>query len=566
MVPIAIYHNGNVIGYLHDISYMQEGRVASRAIDLNQQALLALRAHIIKNGGFKTKVSKISNGHLIKSEKNQIQPFNEAFADKSIHVTVTHNDTILGIEKAGIKHEDVINGKNLKQTINNKIVALLKVKDKLIAVPLLANKLNSSQSQTVSKVVDLFVRNITGELSDKERQEFNDLAASIDSKMSIKKNGADENVFNIKTIAGLRNFISLFTYARQFTKGEINTDGLGLDHLVFGIDQSADSDGDKFTTISWGKKGNITSVKISKPKGGTKYIASFKFAGQESYSNVVGGKSNLKTSDIPFDGSESLYEELNNHFNQSYFYSNIGLVGQKISMPTISEDNSIEFEDSKDYGEILKDNVSTNLIDMNIGTQEEPKFIHTVQPNITFDTSDVGKKEAIESPKLNKETIKEPITTTQSEKSVYDTLDSLEKVGDKIDNVVDKNDNEGSIVVGKDGLIFKSVGKKDEVISQEDISKKFIDGYFKFKTTTKLKGNEDLNLKPTEDEPTLDVDLTSFSFSPEVAGFESEIKPIEEITYNLGTDIAGQMRKSSEIARNQLKEDIESKELKPNCK
>ena len=255
--------------------------------------------------------------------------------------------------------------------------------------------------------------------------------------MSIKKNGANQEIFDIKTIAGLRNFVSLFTYARQFTKGEINTDGLGLDHLVFGIDQASDSDGDKFTTISWGKKGNITSVKISKPKGGTKYIASFKFAGQESYSNVAGGKSNLKTSDIPFDASESLQDELNNHFKQSYFYSNIGLIGQNLSMPTINEDNSITFEDSKDYGEILKDNVSTNLIDMNIGTEENPKFIHTVQPNITFDTSEVGRKEAIESPKLEtqpKEQSKpiEKIDNFEAKKAdIARRLAELEKARDK---------------------------------------------------------------------------------------------------------------------------------------
>lgn len=567
MVPIAVYHKNELAGYLHDMSYMQEGRVASRSIDLNQQALLALRAHIIKNNGFKTTISKISNGHLIKSEKNQIQSFNDAFGDKSIHVTVTHNDKILGIEKAGINHVDVINGTNLKPTINNKIVALLKVKNKFIAVPLLANQLKESQAQTISKVVDLFIRNITGELSASEVKQFNELAKTINDKMAIQKNGSRQEVFDIKTIAGLRNFISLFTYARQFTKGEINTDGLSLEHMVFGIDQAQDSDGDMFTTISWGRKGNITSVKVSKPKGGTQFIASYKFAGQDSYSGTVGGKKNLKTSDIPFDASESLQDELNNHFKQSYFYSNIGLIGQNLSMPTINEDNSITFEDSKDYGEILKDNVSTNLIDMNIGTEENPKFIHTVQPNITFDTSEVGRKEAIESPKLETKTEEQSKTVekVESTKSVYEALDALEKVGDKVDNVVDKNGNKGSMVVDKKGLTFKSEGRKDDFISSEDISEKFINDNFKFEQPNDEVESE-FELDPNFGVADVEIDFDSFSFSPQVAGFESDLNPTEEPTYDLGTNIAGQMKKSSEIARERLKEAIESKELKPDCK
>ena len=215
---------------------------------------------------------------------------------------------------------------------------------------------------------------------------------------------------------------------------------------------------------------------------------------------------------------------------------------------------SILFSNSIDSPSLSIDNSNKDVI---LNANREKKIIKEKYTKLISELESLEKSQEVK-----------PIEST---KSVYEALDALEKVGDKIDDIVDRNGIVGTLTVEEDGIRFKSFGEnikddEDLFIKSNDIYKEFIDNYFKFKTNTQLESTEDLGLKPTEDELNLDVDLTSFSFSPEVAGFESEIKPTEEKTYDLGTDIAGQMRKSSEIARNQLKEDIESKELKPNCK
>jgi hypothetical protein len=163
-VPIAIISNGEVIGYLHDITYVNSEKVVDEDRNLadNRKNLSALRNHIIKNPEYKTKISYRGNGFLIKIPNNGLRNTAEALPDKNLTVTIVHNGKIKGKTPSGnILNADTIGQEKNGTEIGSRIIAIMPVNDsspndnlaketQYIAVPLAANRLQQEQATTLT--------------------------------------------------------------------------------------------------------------------------------------------------------------------------------------------------------------------------------------------------------------------------------------------------------------------------------------------------------------------------------------------------------------------------------
>jgi hypothetical protein len=247
----------------------------------------------------------------------------------------------------------------------------------------------------------MFLKSTTGEFTEEEANRFNRIADQINKELYVIKNNTKEYIFDIRTIGGLKNFISLFTFSKNLSTFVLDQNSIGDGHFAFGISDDLIQSKDKskgperVVALSFGTKNGTVSYKISKPPRGKEMNVGRKTSDDSKYQFNIADKANLKMNDF-----ESFEEELLEHFKSSFFYSNVALVGHKdLRIPNISLEGEITFGETKSYDQILKENTTTNLTSFNIGTEENPNYIYTVQGNLEIDTSDIDldKKDEIDS-------------------------------------------------------------------------------------------------------------------------------------------------------------------------
>ena len=71
--------------------------------------------------------------------------------------------------------------------------------------------------------------------------------------------------------------------------------------------------------------------------------------------------------------------------------SNVNIEALRDNTPAVIVINEQGETESLSYLEQIKRSTKSNVISANIGTEEEPKWIYTIQPSITFDTKFAGK-------------------------------------------------------------------------------------------------------------------------------------------------------------------------------
>jgi len=77
----------------------------------------------------------------------------------------------------------------------------------------------------------------------------------------------------------------------------------------------------------------------------------------------------------------------------SYLKTNADKESLKNNGPVIFVDAEGNTTTTATYTEFLKGQFQTNIFSANIGTEENPNWIYTIQPKITFDTSAVKTEE-----------------------------------------------------------------------------------------------------------------------------------------------------------------------------
>ena len=415
------------------MNFMNETHIAESEgnIENNQNEITRVRNYVVKNNKTSTTVSYRSNGKLIKIDNldpHKVKSTNDAFKDKTLNVTVLSAGSVT--EPNGFIG-NILN--KISKNIQEGIVALIPVNQdqktkvtKYIAVPLSPIKLQAQYVESITTIMDLYMRNLTGELSKEESDRFNLISSQIDKTLTGLGTEAKPLSFNTKTLTGLRNYISLFTYVRKTVDKDMKMSIKDKNKMAFSVDsmQMANKEGgmDNVFVVSFGIPGSITSYKISKSdanvNGVRNIIVGRKDSTMNEYSytvqdmNFPDGRGNLKMRDF-----SDFKQELSDHLSSSFFYSNKGLIDKKLSIPIINTEtkegeSNVKITPEANYSEHLKNNTETNLTSFNIGTETQPKHIYTVQSNVAFDTTKMDTEDRIDKEKTK---ISEPSKPSQSD-------------------------------------------------------------------------------------------------------------------------------------------------------
>lgn len=396
-IKIDVVINSEVVGQIHTTDYINPNRVVDTDgnLERNITELKDLRNAILSGQITESQIEKVGNGRLITARefggnKTDNIPTTQALPDKSAIITVVDS----GVIKNKPKNSIIINEGKIAagkgNNFRNGMFVLLPInqvdeggvtKTKYIAAPLSPMTLNDPQAQTLSTLIELFIRNRSGQIDAETKTIFDTIAKSMQGKMSYRDEISDQEInFNPQSLNGLRNIIKLFTYDRVSLNDDLNEAGEArADKKIFGINQMKNGS----LVVSFGTPKNVTSYKIQQNEA-----SQFEFFTKKPTTGPI----NSKWEKV--DNIDSFFTELGdgteNHLKQSFFYHNKALINQTVNVPTLDMDEnglSVKF-DTKPYTQFIKENTQTNLRSVDLG---DGNYSYTVQRNIIFSTPKVEK-------------------------------------------------------------------------------------------------------------------------------------------------------------------------------
>ena len=383
LVPIAIETVQGPLGFVHDINWINSKNVVEENLAADRDNLMSLREAIYNGTITTSRITNISNGHLIRTVNNQYISTLEAFPDDKLKFAIYKNgDFTTKVDKLLNKPE------NLKEGYT---YALLPARDgSTMAVPLKRNLLTSKQVSSISQAIRIFIKAKKGEKLNTGEQQVVDKIKEI-----IKlKNSAGNNVnFDIRTTDGIKNYVSIFTYVHKADKMNlVNTIVSNpSDYRAISIEENANS---LVLSLARGAGINIATAKLDHQTGN-------------------------------FLKEQEFLDNLEDHLQGCYFYGNSTLINKdKVDIPIIGENNLVSIESSS-YTTYVKRHTSSNVLSWNLGTEENPNYVYFNQPSVSFDTQTAKAK--AQAARSNVPVKKEIIENTPVSKHEGDIdLDALE--------------------------------------------------------------------------------------------------------------------------------------------
>lgn len=383
LVPIAIETVQGPLGFVHDINWINSKNVVEENIAADRDNLMSLREAIYNGTITTSRITNISNGHLIRTVNNQYISTLEAFPDDKLKFAIYKNgDFTTKVDKLLNKPE------NLKEGYT---YALLPARDgSTMAIPLKRNLLTSKQVSSISQAIRIFIKAKKGEKLNTGEQQVVDKIKEI-----IKlKNSAGNNVnFDIRTTDGIKNYVSIFTYVHKADKMNlVNTIVSNpSDYRAISIEENANS---LVLSLARGAGINIATAKLDHQTGN-------------------------------FLKEQEFLDNLEDHLQGCYFYGNSTLINKdKVDIPIIGENNLVAIESSS-YTTYVKRHTSSNVLSWNLGTEENPNYVYFNQPSVSFDTQTAKAK--AQAARSNVPVKKEIIENTPVSKQEGDIdLDALE--------------------------------------------------------------------------------------------------------------------------------------------
>lgn len=434
-------------------------------VNENIQKVMQLREYILNNPDFVSEVEYRGNGKLIgkKTKDGKLnteqRPTTEAFPDSSLVITIS-DEGKLDKRKLKAGTYEIINEDSVaksKNSIQNAPYALLPVnknsegKTQYIAVPLSPRKLSDSNPEVV-KTLSTLIRMYAQQKVNGTNEDLDRISNRISDMVMFKNKTSD-----VSSINGLKNIISMFTYNHTSFNDNLNLIPGKTKNSVIGVNEMKDGS----FTVTFGVEGGLNI---------------FKFKNGE-VSRLIGAAFQPLNIDEAFNDLEN---ELNSHFQSQIFYHNRSLMGTTVNIPILHEVNGmvdVKFE-SKSYEQLIKENTQTNLGSYNIGTQENPKYIYTVQGNISFKQPKVEEKKVEVKKVLNVNVKPEPVIEefslddTKSDKPAIPKSKFKKKGGAKIEGLNDSLEG----VVFSPSVIEESIQVESEPIENKDnLGKSFIE-------------------------------------------------------------------------------------------
>ena len=410
--PIVVEYDGEEIAFLHDVDWINHENLDGNVVE-EQARLQQIRELVLQNGEVTTTISYTNNGKLLKTHDNSFLSVKDAMPDPDLTLAITNggNFEVSRNREKNQKTDSEVEVLNENKP-NGHLWALATVnktaegKDQAIAIPLRINKLKTAYVQSVVTAVKVFAyQNDKGDLGNLSRR--------------LQQEFEEKTGMNLFAIADLRKYLNTFVYA-DFQADE----GVKLIDYLKLPDTSSDLRMVNVNTqgVEWGR---------GKFKGSTLRNISATTINSEL------GRSTI----------QSLFDEFEKHLSQMYTHANLSLFDeQDFKLPLLTEDGVVEGH-SGSYKDFLKQNTSSNVFSVNVGTDDNPKYAYTVQRTIEFDTSFVpGEKNPLFSKENNIKEVLEPsfpITPEEKENTSTTKLDDVSTEGTSdSDATIDQELNE----------------------------------------------------------------------------------------------------------------------------
>jgi len=350
-VPIAVYAGEQKIGYLHEVPWISELNV-SGDVEADRQRSRDIRNHIVAEGEFTTTITDKTDGYLSKSSDGH-HITADAMPEKGLQITIATDDNKLERTKGkGIDQTDLVN--KTDDTPFRKGVAYIVLpikKNKKIAIPLKSRKLGDNQAvvRTIQRALGIFYYNM-------------DDVASRNIVDSIMK----ETGFNISEADGISDFMQLFFNNYKIAEGYEDLEE------YLSRDGSSEKTEDAYVhmtkfTLKPGE--NDMRFDIGRGKGAN---------------HVYMNKRDLER--MGPEKFEEFIATLTDNLNRVFAHVDLNTLGQGKKIALINESDQVE---GMAYEEYVKTMTTTPFLSHNVGTDEKPNYVYTIQPVVTMDFSKI---------------------------------------------------------------------------------------------------------------------------------------------------------------------------------
>lgn len=348
-VPMKIVHKetGEVIGYVHDIDYMNENSVASvdDNIELQKKLVTDFRNKVINNNGsVETKLSSIRGGFVISTNRNKNEEGTFNRPSSSVFSNPDLSFGVIGLEGIQRRGSEVTtrNTSDFLTENSGKVVALLPdVTGKLLGVPLSINKIDDSTTNTMSTAIEFFYKK---ELNDNEKQVIADIQ--------------DKTDLNIRHPKDLQEFLEKYLLTSKINKER-------SEEILKGRDSRR-----KYISVSDG-------------------VVTIQQEGRSSKSFTKGE---------PLSGDDM--SRLTDHISQMYFNVNDSLIGDKNHIsPSLQKDSEGTYTYTQEqgiYNNYIKRVSSTNVHENEVTYKGKTHYSYFDNPVYEIDLGTVVvKKEEV---------------------------------------------------------------------------------------------------------------------------------------------------------------------------
>ena len=359
-VPIKVtLENGEKVFYVHDNSWYKEENLNATPEEIaeDQRKNFEIRKAVIKKGIAKSKVDYKSFGRLFKTADGKPVTLSEAMPDSKLIIATGKDGGFKLPNEAVLKGDTII---NTSKTQEGRPYAIVQVGPKeYLGIPLQRQKL-------AKEVVDSIMFAVEAHLTN-------------DPNNPVVKAIVEETGLDILETEGLRQYVNQFTYIFPTEKAE------GLENILVQGGQKSKLKSNtpiisiipagQATEIQFGRPGvamgSYTDAATNQPV--TKYSVSI----SRNFEGAKGARSNAAGMDklrgvLEASLSNVVVENLALNKNAAIIMSADG------EMLPIT------------YLQHVKDSHVTNVLSTNIGTEEKPEWVYTIQPTVLFDTKFAG--------------------------------------------------------------------------------------------------------------------------------------------------------------------------------
>jgi hypothetical protein len=413
---VAKDENGQEVFYVHDVSWINPQNINADAdqLEKDRQILRELRREVIALGTYNTYITYKSFGKLFTTINNEQIDVSEAMPDKKLVLAIGQDNNF----KMSDTPSKVLKGGKDAVILNNepqdgRLYALIPIGAvENVAIPLERKLLSSEAIDSMIKAIEVYLEN----------DEDNPIAKELSSPSSL---GID-----ILDIQGLRKYLSRFVHLINVNKDA----GLAsfLDVKTEELNSAVPLITVTATGIEFGRPG-INDQLAGRGKKAVIISRNFQETSNEQKNEKAKAENLAKLS------------KLKTHLSKMLSNADKDTLQSKGKTALIDKEGNVR---TLPYNEYLKSAFQTNIQSINIGTEESPKWVYTIQPTILFDTSIAEKKTIKKSePKLPKDlVVSESIEEDALELANYSDITNDQLYG-FLDNLIKGIEVPGGITI-----------------------------------------------------------------------------------------------------------------------